>query len=466
MLLWNGDCIVHDEFKGLELELMKREHPDAMVLVHPESPERVVEQADVVGSTSQLMKAVVDGSAQTYIVATDNGILHRMRQLAPGKTLLEAPTAGNSATCKSCAHCPWMAMNALQGVAACLETGSGEVFVPEPVRGQALGCIERMLDFVRANPAALGNAAARLRTEHRKRLMAARMSNTTRVSTRPAHATSATRSPRTSASATGPAASRRLASGVRARVVVREAAVLCGRAWFEGCVLALDPRRDDRWHYDEGADMLADSVVCHIEADARALLAAERPALNFLQLLSGTATVTRQLVRAIDGASPQPRGCAVLDTRKTVPGLRLAQKYAVRIGGGHNQRLALWRRHPDQGEPHRRGRRRGCCAARGAGAGGEEAPASASRSRSRASSSCVEALEVGAVSVLLDNFSFGRMREAVAVTAGRALLEVSGGVGLEQLRAIAATGVDRISVGKLTKDVRAVDFSMRVVDVV
>ncbi|RZT98174.1 quinolinate synthase NadA [Rivibacter subsaxonicus] len=155
MLLWNGECIVHDEFKGLELELMRREHPEAMVLVHPESPRRVVELADVVGSTSQLIKAVVEGTASTYIVATDNGILHRMRQLAPGKTLLEAPTAGTSATCKSCAHCPWMAMNALQGVASCLETGDGEVFVPEPVRGQALGCIERMLDFVRANPAAL-----------------------------------------------------------------------------------------------------------------------------------------------------------------------------------------------------------------------------------------------------------------------------------------------------------------------
>jgi quinolinate synthase len=112
----------------------------------------VVAQADVVGSTTQLLNAVVNGKAQTYIVATDNGILHRMRQLAPGKTLLEAPTAGNSASCKSCAHCPWMAMNALQGVLACLETGSGEIHVAEPVRSQALGCIERMLDFVRQNP--------------------------------------------------------------------------------------------------------------------------------------------------------------------------------------------------------------------------------------------------------------------------------------------------------------------------
>jgi quinolinate synthase len=155
MLLWNGACIVHDEFKGLELELLKAEHPGAQVLVHPESPAPVVALADVVGSTSQLLKTVVDGTAREYIVATDNGILHRMRQLAPGKTLIEAPTAGASATCKSCAHCPWMAMNAVQGVLACLERGTGEIQVPEPVRSRAAGCIERMLDFVKAHPAAL-----------------------------------------------------------------------------------------------------------------------------------------------------------------------------------------------------------------------------------------------------------------------------------------------------------------------
>ncbi|MES2228718.1 MAG: quinolinate synthase NadA [Pseudomonadota bacterium] len=153
MLLWDGACIVHDEFKGLELELMRRDHPEARVLVHPESPASVVAQADVVGSTSQLLKAVIEGSAPAYIVATDNGILHRMRQLAPGKTLIEAPTSGRSATCKSCAHCPWMAMNGLQGVLDCLRLGRGEIDVPEPTRTQALGCIERMLDFVAAAPA-------------------------------------------------------------------------------------------------------------------------------------------------------------------------------------------------------------------------------------------------------------------------------------------------------------------------
>ena len=155
MLLWNGACIVHDEFKGLELDLLRREHPGAVVLVHPESPKSVVEQADLVGSTTQLLNAVVEGSASTYIIATDNGILHRMRQLAPGKLLIEAPTAGSSATCKSCAHCPWMAMNSLQGLVDCLERGSGEILVPEDVRAQALGCIDRMLDFVLHNPAAV-----------------------------------------------------------------------------------------------------------------------------------------------------------------------------------------------------------------------------------------------------------------------------------------------------------------------
>ncbi|MBU6257393.1 MAG: quinolinate synthase NadA [Burkholderiales bacterium] len=155
MLLWDGACIVHDEFKGLELELLKREHPGAQILVHPESPRSVVEQADVVGSTSQLLDAVVRGSAPAYIVATDNGILHRMRQLAPGKTLIEAPTAGTSATCKSCAHCPWMAMNALQGIVACLEQGRGEIRVDEAVRSRAQVCIDRMLDFVRRHPESL-----------------------------------------------------------------------------------------------------------------------------------------------------------------------------------------------------------------------------------------------------------------------------------------------------------------------
>jgi quinolinate synthase len=158
MLLWNGACIVHDEFKAVELEMLKATHPNAMILVHPESPQAVVDLADVVGSTSAMIKAVVEGTATEYIVATDNGILHRMRQLAPNKILIEAPTAGNSATCKSCAHCPWMAMNGLQGILDCLENASGEIVIEEDVQVKALGCIERMLDFTNNHPDLLAKA--------------------------------------------------------------------------------------------------------------------------------------------------------------------------------------------------------------------------------------------------------------------------------------------------------------------
>lgn len=246
---------------------------------------------------------------------------------------------------------------------------------------------------------------------------------------------------------------------VQARVIVREAAVLCGRDWFDGCVLAIDPQATVVWHYAEGADMAPDTPVCEISADARALLSAERPALNFLQLLSGTASITRRHVKAIEGASPNPRGCAVLDTRKTIPGLRQAQKYAVRVGGGQNQRLALWHGILIK-ENHiaaAGGIRPVLEQARALNAGVEIQIEVESLAQLQ------EALDAGATSVLLDNFDTGRMREAVALTAGRALLEASGGVGLDQLRGIAETGVDRISIGKLTKDVRAVDFSMRVV---
>ena len=129
---------------------------------------------------------------------------------------------------------------------------------------------------------------------------------------------------------------------VQARVICREAAVLCGRDWFDASLAALDPDAQSTWQLDEGADIAPGATVVQIEADARALLSAERCALNFLQLLSAVATKTRAHARAIEGASPNPNGCVVLDTRKTLPGLRLAQKYAVRVGGGHNQRLALW----------------------------------------------------------------------------------------------------------------------------
>jgi len=245
---------------------------------------------------------------------------------------------------------------------------------------------------------------------------------------------------------------------VQAQVVVREDAVLCGRDWFDGVFAALDRNARIEWSFAEGADMSADSVVCRIQAESRALLTAERPALNFLQLLSATATATRRHVRAIEGASPNPKGCAILDTRKTVPGLRLAQKYAVRVGGGQNQRLALWHGILIK-ENHI------------AAAGGVPQVMSQALALNAGVEIQIEvetlvqlqqALDAGATSVLLDNFPLPRVREAVALTAGRALLEVSGGVTLERLREIAATGVDRISIGSLTKDVRAVDYSMRV----
>jgi nicotinate-nucleotide pyrophosphorylase (carboxylating) len=242
-----------------------------------------------------------------------------------------------------------------------------------------------------------------------------------------------------------------------ARVVVREGAVLCGRDWFDGCVLALDPKARLSWLHDEGAEMAAGSMVVEIEGSARALLSAERPALNFLQLLSGTATATRRHVQAIAGASPNPRGCVVLDTRKTLPGLRQAQKYAVRVGGGSNQRMALWHGILIK-ENH-------IAAAGSVGAALRRAQALQAgvdiQIEVETLSQLQEALDHGAASVLLDNFSLDDMRRAVALNRGHALLEVSGGVTLATLRDIAATGVDRISVGKLTKDVTAVDYSMR-----
>jgi len=245
---------------------------------------------------------------------------------------------------------------------------------------------------------------------------------------------------------------------VNARVLVREDAVLCGCDWFDACIAALDATARIEWHVIEGAWMAPDTLVCHIEADARALLSAERPALNFLQLLSGTATLTRRHVDAIAGASPNPRGCVILDTRKTLPGLRQAQKYAVRTGGGSNQRLALWHGILIK-ENH-------IAAAGGVAAALRNAQALQSgvdiQIEVESLEQLTEALAAGATSVLLDNFDLPRMREAVALNAQRALVEVSGGVALDQVRDIAATGVDRISIGRLTKDVRATDYSMRV----
>jgi len=159
MLLWSGSCIVHDEFKAIELELLRREHPRAKVLVHPESPTAVIAQADVVGSTTQLLQAAQRLEADEFIVATDAGIMHKMRQAQPHKTFLEAPTAGVGATCKSCAHCPWMAMNSLSQLAATLEAAqrgeaTQEIRVDRDLAQRARRPIDRMLAFAAARKVA------------------------------------------------------------------------------------------------------------------------------------------------------------------------------------------------------------------------------------------------------------------------------------------------------------------------
>ncbi len=245
---------------------------------------------------------------------------------------------------------------------------------------------------------------------------------------------------------------------VAAHVVVREDAVLCGRDWFEGCMHGVDAGLQIHWHYAEGACMRAHTEVCRICGDARAIFTAERSALNFLQLLSGTATITRRYVDALAGAAPH--ACAVLDTRKTLPGLRQAQKYAVRTGGGQNQRLALWHGILIK-ENHI------------AAAGGIAQALAQARALHAGVDIQIEvetleqlqqALAHGADNILLDNFTPDAMREAVHQTAGRALLEASGGVRLDTVRELAATGVDRISIGKLTKDVAAIDYSLRIID--
>ena len=245
---------------------------------------------------------------------------------------------------------------------------------------------------------------------------------------------------------------------VKAQLIVRQEAVLCGVEWFEGTLKKLDPNSKVTWHYLEGDMMKPNTKVCEILADSQALLSAERTCINFLQTLSWAASITRQHVDAIAGASPNPKGCAVLDTRKTIPGLRQAQKYAVLVGGGKNQRLALW---------HGILIKENHIAAAGS--------VTAALKNAQALNAGVdiqievenfteleEALAAGAKSILIDNFNTDQMKQAVAITAGRALLEASGGINLDQMRSIASTGVDRISLGKLTKDVHAVDFSMKI----
>lgn len=239
-----------------------------------------------------------------------------------------------------------------------------------------------------------------------------------------------------------------------AYLLCKEDAVVAGRPWFDACHRALDPEVRIDWRVQDGDRVPAGTVLATLSGRTRALVTAERTALNFLQTLSGTATTTAAYVDAVRGT-----GCTILDTRKTLPGLRLAQKYAVRVGGGQNQRLALYAGILIK-ENH-------IAAAGGIAAAMEAALALGTDASIQIEVESIaeleEALAAGATSVLIDNFSLEMMREAVAINRERALLEVSGGVNYETIRRFAETGVDRISVGALTKDVRATDYSLRIV---
>ena len=242
----------------------------------------------------------------------------------------------------------------------------------------------------------------------------------------------------------------------RARVLARESAVICGAPWFEATLRQLDPSATWQWHVAEGQRCETDQVVLEMHGQAQALLTGERTGLNFLQLLSAVATKTATYVQAVAGV-PGNRA-HIVDTRKTLPGLRLAQKYAVRTGGGTNHRIGLFDAVLIK-ENH-------IAAAGGVTAVLQRAAALAQQAKFieievETLAQLDEALGAGAKMVLLDNMGLDQLRQAVQMNAGRAILEVSGGVNLGTVRDIAATGVDRISIGALTKDVTATDFSMR-----
>ena len=239
-----------------------------------------------------------------------------------------------------------------------------------------------------------------------------------------------------------------------ARVVTREAAVLCGNAWFNEVFRQIDPETRVNWQANDGDRVSPNQVLCEIGGRARSLLTGERTALNFLQVLSGVSTRARTFVDAVAGTN-----ATILDTRKTLPGLRQALKYAVRCGGASNHRMGLY-----DGvlikENH-------IAAAGGIVPALRQARQVAGHVPIQIEVESIAqlnaAIEAGAKFILLDNFDLAGLREAVKVTAGRAALEASGGVNLDTVRAIAETGVERISIGSLTKDVRAVDLSMRFV---
>ena len=238
-----------------------------------------------------------------------------------------------------------------------------------------------------------------------------------------------------------------------ATVICREAAVLCGTAWFEACFRNLGAGIEIKWHARDGAAIGAGLTLCEIHGNARAMLSAERPALNFLQTLSATATATRQYVEAVRGTHAM-----IMDTRKTLPGLRVAQKYAVKCGGGKNQRVGLY-----DGilikENH-------IMAAGGirevlAQAAKIAPPGVSIQIEVESLNELEQALAAGATLILLDNFDLETLRKAVKLAGSRAELEASGGITLETVRDVAETGVHRISVGSLTKDIKALDLSLR-----
>jgi nicotinate-nucleotide pyrophosphorylase (carboxylating) len=239
----------------------------------------------------------------------------------------------------------------------------------------------------------------------------------------------------------------------RAVVLCRQDAVVCGQAWFEACFRRLDAGAAVTWLVAEGAAVARGSRVCEVRGRARALLTAERTALNFLQTLSATATAARRYVQAVAGTRAR-----IVDTRKTLPGLRYAQKYAVRAGGAANHRMGLYdamlikENHIAAAGGVRQALER---------AGKTARPGVWVQIEVENLDQLREALDAGATMVLLDNMPLEQMREAVRITGDRAELEASGGITLENVRAVAETGVHRISVGALTKDVKAVDFSMR-----
>ena len=239
----------------------------------------------------------------------------------------------------------------------------------------------------------------------------------------------------------------------RARVITREAAVLCGTAWFDECFRQLDAATRVEWHAADGDSVAPGALLCHVDGGARALVSAERTALNFLQTLSATATTTAAYVAAARGTRT-----VVLDTRKTLPGLRLAQKYAVRIGGGRNHRTGLFDAVLIK-ENH-------VAAAGSITAAIQQAralhPGLLVETEVEDFTELREALAAGADRIMLDEFELHELSRAVAEVAGRVPLEVSGSVALERVRAIAETGVDYVSIGALTKHVRAVDLSMRI----